>query len=159
MKVCIFVYLFIPALNYLHCIHKIYCYTSAYFYLYVVIQKAWVTILKLPRGKLTLLIRAITNHNFLGAHQHNIDPDISKCCRFCEEEVETFAHLIHDCPALRLTRQDIYLDNPPLPGEPWNVKNLVKFIMTNGVFEALHSKIGLGIRDDPNEVINYDTDN
>ena len=60
-------------------------------------------ILRLSRSILTLLIRAITNHNFLGSHKKKVDPNISTCCRFCEEDKETFMHLLTDCPALRQT--------------------------------------------------------
>ena len=56
-------------------------------------------ILRLSRGYLTTFIRAITGHNFLGKHQNIIDCNISKVCRFCEEDEETFHHYITECPA------------------------------------------------------------
>ena len=62
-------------------------------------------------ARLTLTIRAITGHNFLGYHQNKVDPHIYKVCRLCEEEDEKFVHILTDCPRLWLTGQEIYLDH------------------------------------------------
>ena len=52
-------------------------------------------ILSLSRGNLTLLIKAITGQNiFAYYNQSKVDYDISKMCRLCEEEEETFIYLI-----------------------------------------------------------------
>ena len=115
-------------------------------------------IINLPRMKLTLLIRALTNHNFLGEHQHRIDPNISRCCRLCEEENETFAHLLHTCPALHTLKNDIYLDKHPTAGEDWSLRKLMQFITSQGILAALSSKDGLSVRDDHNEIVDYDSD-
>ena len=72
-------------------------------------------IIRLSRGYLTNLIRAITGHNFLGKHQNKIDHTISKVCRFCDEEIETFHHFITECPSLRQLRTEIFQDKPITP--------------------------------------------
>ena len=51
-------------------------------------------ILQLCRADLSILTRAITGQNFLAYHQSKIDFTISKTCRLCEEQDETFIHLI-----------------------------------------------------------------
>ena len=72
-------------------------------------------ILRLSRGYLTLFVRALTGHNFLGKHQNHVDPEISKVCRYCQEDEETFYHFLTECPSLRQIRTDIFQDtlHPP----------------------------------------------
>ena len=50
------------------------------------------------RGNLSLIIKAITGHNLLGYHQNKVDCNTSKVCRLCEEDYETFWHIISECP-------------------------------------------------------------
>ena len=100
-------------------------------------------ILAQSRGVLGLLIKAITGHNFLGYHQNKVDSNISKVCRLCEEEYETFWHLIDECPRLRLTRQDIFLDRDISPDMSWSIKKLVQFINIPIIQKMLTSKAGL----------------
>ena len=53
-----------------------------------------------PRLKLGRYIRAITGHNNLLYHLHNMYPFISPNCRFCNDADEEFYHLAYMCPAL-----------------------------------------------------------
>ena len=62
--------------------------------------------LRLSRGYLTIMVRALTGHNFLGKHQNHINPDTSKVCRFREQEEETFHHFLTQCEPLRLLRTE-----------------------------------------------------
>ena len=100
-------------------------------------------ILQLCRADLAMLTRAITGQNFLAYHQSKIDFTISKTCRLCEEQDETFIHLITDCPRLELTRRDIFLDNQILAQEPWSIRKVLQFIYIPGLFQMLTSKEGL----------------
>ena len=44
-------------------------------------------------------IECTTGHNNLNYLQSKICPeDVSELCRFCEEEPETFDHLLNECP-------------------------------------------------------------
>ena len=43
-------------------------------------------ILRLSRSNLTLLIRAITNHNFLGAHQNTVDSNSQHVAGFAKKK-------------------------------------------------------------------------
>ena len=59
------------------------------------------------RLKLGRFIRAITGHNNLLYHLHNMYNFISPICRFCNETNEEFYHLAYTCPALWSERQYI----------------------------------------------------
>ena len=117
-------------------------------------------IIRLSRGYLTNLVRAITGHNFLGKHQNIIDHTISKVCRFCNEEVETFYHFITDCPSLRLIRSDIF-QNKPIPTDTsWSINKVKLFILEPSIHNTLISKKGLReIEPEPHEIgLPSDTD-
>ena len=63
--------------------------------------------LKLARSQLSLLVKLLTGHNNLSYHASKIDPTIYDMCSFCDEEKETFFHLVTECPSFRVTRQEI----------------------------------------------------
>ena len=100
-------------------------------------------ILRLSRGYLTTFVRAITGHNFLGKHQNYIDRNISKVCRFCEEDEETFHHFITTCPTLRQLRADIFLDKTHPEDNSWSINKVKIFITDPIIFPTLTSKSGL----------------
>ena len=100
-------------------------------------------ILRLSRGYLTTMVRAITGHNFLGKHQNKIDPGKSKACRFCEQEEETFHHLLTGCEPLAPIRTDIYLDKPHPNDNSWSIAKLKQFMLEPKIFATLTSKAGL----------------
>ena len=100
-----------------------------------------------------MFVRAITGHNFLGKHQNYIDPQISKHCRFCEEEEETFHHFITDCPTLRTLRTNIFLDTPLPQDNSWSIHRLKLFMLSPEVLATLTSKSGLStIELEPHEI-------
>ena len=117
-------------------------------------------IIRLSRGYLTMFVRAITGHNFLGKHQNYIDPNISKTCRFCEEEEETFLHFITDCPALRTLREDIFLDTKLPQNNSWSIYRFKQFMLSPIIQATLLSKSGLSpIELQPHEIgLPSDTD-
>ena len=117
-------------------------------------------IIRLSRGYLTNLIRAITGHNFLGKHQNKIDHTISKVCRFCDEEIETFHHFITECPSLRQLRTEIFQDKPITPDNTWSIKKVKQFILEPVIHNTLISKAGLrGVELEPYEIgLPSDTD-
>ena len=84
-------------------------------------------IIRLSRGYLTNLVRAITGQNFLGKHQNKIDHTISKVCRFCDEEIKTFYHFITECPSLRQLRTEIFQDKPITTDNTWSIKKAVSY--------------------------------
>ena len=100
-------------------------------------------ILRLSRGYLTTFVRAITGYNFLGRHQNLIDCSISKVCRFCEVEEETFYHYVTDCPTLRSLRNDIFLDQAFPQDNSWSIFKLKTFMLEPIVYQTLISKSGL----------------
>ena len=59
------------------------------------------SLLKMNRMNTRRLCRAITGHNGLNYHASKMDNMgiISPFCRLCEEQDETFYHLIKECPA------------------------------------------------------------
>ena len=82
-------------------------------------------------------IRAVTGHNNLLYHLHNIDNDISPGCRFCLTDREEFHHLAFDCPALWLERQTICSQNPDhcVPQE-WTPEQIRDFTLFPKIDEA-----------------------
>ena len=110
-------------------------------------------IIRLSRGDLTIFTRAITGHNFLGKHQNYIDPDISKVCRFCQENEETFFHFLTSCPSLRQLRENIFLDKPYPHNNTWSIHKLKLFMLEPSIYAALTSKTGLSqIELEPHQV-------
>ena len=60
----------------------------------------------------------------------------SPLCRFCEEEDETFPHLLLECPCFQETRSEIILTrNTQI--EDWEVKNILKMANIPAIKDAL----------------------
>ena len=51
-------------------------------------------IVRMSRSRLMIWIRAITGFNFLSYHQSKGDNNTSKAYKACNEDVETFIHLL-----------------------------------------------------------------
>ena len=84
-------------------------------------------VLKLGRYNTTKFINLITGHNELAYHASLCNNTDYSCCSFCNTSEETFFHLVTECPSLRITREDIFLDQPPDTGFDWKVKQILKF--------------------------------
>ena len=96
-------------------------------------------VLKLGRCRLRRLIEVITGHNNLNYLQSKIYPnDVSELCRFCEEEDETFEHLLNECPCFLIDRRDILFNNPIIKTLDWKPSTLLKFANIPVINEALN---------------------
>ena len=84
------------------------------------------------------LIQLITGQSNLNCVQSKIDPvNISPLCRFCEEEDETFAHLLNECPCFLTYHRDILLNKSIINTLSWSPKQLLNFSYIPGIDEAL----------------------
>ena len=93
-------------------------------------------ILKLSRKQMTLWIEITTGQNNLNYIQNKINNNISPLCRFCEEEDETFPHILNECPCFRQLRCDI-LQQMATDVEDWTVDNILKVANTPSIKYAL----------------------
>ena len=72
------------------------------------------------------------NLNYIQSKIHNISP----LCRFCEEEDETFYHILTECPCFNTLRSECLLArNTGI--EDWTVKEILKFAKTPVIKHAL----------------------
>ena len=95
-------------------------------------------LLHLVRGQMRRLVKLITGHSKLNYVQSKIDPiNISPLCRFCEEEVETFAHLLNECPCFLSYRRDILLNKPIINTLTWSHHQLLTFSYIPNIDNAL----------------------
>ena len=95
-------------------------------------------ILKLSRYQMRRLLELITGQNNLNYVQSKIFPgEVSELCRFCEEEDETFEHLLNECPCFITYRRDILLNKPIIKTLDWKAKTLLNFSYIPAIDEAL----------------------
>ena len=84
------------------------------------------------------LLELITGQNNLNYVQSKIYPgEVSELCRFCEEEEETFEHLIIECPCFITYRRDIIKNRPIIKTLNWKAKTLLQFSYIPAFDEAL----------------------
>ena len=84
------------------------------------------------------LIELITGQNNLNYVQSKIFPnEISELCRFCEEEEETFEHLLNECPCFITYRRDIFQSKLIVKTLDWKAKTLLEFSYIPAIEEAL----------------------
>ena len=96
---------------------------------------------KLARSQLTLLIQTVTGQNKLNYLSHKINPQISELCRFCEEESETFIHLLSECPVFTQLRLEVFETRAFTTLSKWKPHQLLKFAQNPQIFEALTSEV------------------
>ena len=95
-------------------------------------------ILKLSRSQMRRLLELITGQNNLNYVQSKIYPGlVSELCRFCEEEEETFAHLINECPCFNTYRRETLNNKPIIRTLEWKPKTLLDFSYIPAIEEAL----------------------
>ena len=82
---------------------------------------------KLARLELGRFVRLITGHNNLNGFQTKIGLWADRTCRLCHAEEETFAHFLHDCPRLWLSRRELFPTGQPTPDMQWSVRALLDF--------------------------------
>ena len=84
------------------------------------------------------LLELITGQNNLNYVQSKIFPgEVSELCRFCEEEDETFEHLLNECPCFITYGRDILLNKPIIKTLDWKAKTLLNFSYIPAIDEAL----------------------
>ena len=95
-------------------------------------------VMKFSRAYLRRLIEITTGHNNLNYLQSKIYPlDVSELCRFCEEECETFDHLVNECPCFLQARRDFFMMEPIQNSLDWDPRTLIKFSQLNQIDQAL----------------------
>ena len=58
-------------------------------------------------------------------------------CRFCEEDEETFIHLLNECPVFNTMRQELLQDEPIINTIEWKPKTILKFANNPQIMDAL----------------------
>ena len=95
-------------------------------------------LLKHGRAYLRRLIECTTGHNNLNYLQSKIYPeDVSELCRFCEEEPETFDHLLNECPCFQQARFDILQNQPIQNTLNWSSEDIIAFSHIPAIDEAM----------------------
>ena len=83
------------------------------------------------------LIQIITGQNNLNYLTHKINPNISDQCRFCEEEEETFIHLLNECPVFHSHRLTLLKGSQVVSTSDWNPFIIIKFANIPEIKHAL----------------------
>ena len=65
-------------------------------------------LLKFDRSELTLIISAISGHNYLRQFSNKISPLNNTKCRLCQNEPKTLLHLINSCDIMSTHRVEIF---------------------------------------------------
>ena len=93
---------------------------------------------KLSRSSLATLVKIVTGQNNLNYLTNIIFPELSGLCRFCEEEDESFIHLVNECPVFLEKRIEIFKDDWPIENSlTWKPSALVDFAYHPPIAEAL----------------------
>ena len=93
---------------------------------------------KLSRSALATLVKIVTGQNSLNYLTNIIFPEISGLCRFCEEEDETYMHLVNECPVFYNIKNEIFKDEWPIENSlKWKPSALVDFAYHPPIAEAL----------------------
>ena len=84
---------------------------------------------KFNRAELTLIISAITGHNYLRYFSNKITVLGNTKCRLCNKETEIFYHLTNECTALAAQRLELF-NNKKFMGTntKWNPVSLLQFL-------------------------------
>ena len=94
-------------------------------------------IYKLNRLDLGRLLRLISGHNGLLYFHSLLNNEINPNCRFCNEERETFHHLVSNCPCFISERAEIFKKHLNAAEEDWNVKDLLTFSKIEKISDAI----------------------
>ena len=85
-------------------------------------------LLKHGRAYMHRLIECTTGHNNLNYLQSKIFPeDVSELGRFCEEEPETFDHILNECPCFQQARFDILHSQHITNTLNWDSADIIAF--------------------------------
>ena len=84
------------------------------------------------------IIELITGQNNLNYVQSKVNQGLTtELCRFYEEEEETFAHLLNECPCFNTYRRDLLQNKPVINTIKWKATTLVQFSQIQVIDEAL----------------------
>ena len=84
------------------------------------------------------LIELISGQNNLNYVQHKVSKGaVSELCRFCEEEDETFEHLLNECPCFITYKRDILENEPIIKSLDRKTKTLLEFSYIPSIGQAL----------------------
>ena len=73
------------------------------------------------------LIELITGQNNLNYVKNKKFPnEVSELCRFCDEEDETFEHLLNECPCFITYRREILQDKLIIKTLDWKARTLLE---------------------------------
>ena len=91
---------------------------------------------------LSLILQALTGHNYLNYHGMIVGNIHSDHCRFCRDKHKEFYHLVCECDAIARERLESFQDLQP-PDCPPDLAGLVRFIHMNRIGKALGRRIQL----------------
>ena len=97
-------------------------------------------IMNLNRPDMKLWVEIVTGQNNLNYIQSKIY-EISSQCRFCEEEDETFYHILTECPVFADSRAEILLTRASSIDD-WKLHQILKFAKTPQLKYALSFEQG-----------------
>ena len=83
------------------------------------------------------LSRSDLSQNSLNYTTSKIIPNYTDQCRFCEEEEETFIHLINECPVFHELRQELLFGATIQNTCDWKPKQVLQFAKNPQIMEAL----------------------
>ena len=95
---------------------------------------------KLSRSALSTLIQVVTGQNNLNYLLSKILPNHTDQCRFCEENEETFIHLLNDCPVFLEFRQAHLNGSVVVDTVDWDPRVLLQFAYHPQIAEALNER-------------------
>ncbi len=97
-------------------------------------------VIRLSRSMLSLILQALTGHNYLNYHKKTVGNIHSDRSRYCRDKCEEFYHLTRKCDALAWERLDSFRELQ-LPDCPPDLTGLVRFIHVNHIGMALGRRI------------------
>ena len=95
---------------------------------------------QLSRSSLSTLIKIVTGQNNLNYLTNKIFPELTDQCRFCEEEEETFIHLLNECPVFNTFRNDLLKGSLVVGTVDWDPRVLVRFAQHPDIELALNAR-------------------
>ena len=92
-------------------------------------------LIKQTKGNLSILVRALTGHDFRNRHNNITDDTGDEICRFCKSEPESPAHIIIHCLSLLHLRAQTFNFYTADICQIWSAKTLVEFLSTPSILE------------------------
>jgi ribonuclease HI/retron-type reverse transcriptase len=85
-------------------------------------------ILRFTRKQTGTLIRAISGHNFMQYHRHNVHHWVDPECRLCQQADEESNHVIRECTAIVALRRQYFGEDYLDAGWAWEPAQLLDFL-------------------------------